>query len=116
MPTFISAHIYVYMLRGFMRKFYEVHNYVFYYRVHAVAAVKGIEGIVWAGGRGLMSKLVKPEQQGKLLLCTYLYVSIITLMFFQVLCFPFSHHWKHWLFSWPVFSGHSFIPSLSSTT
>lgn len=32
----------------------------------AVASVKGIEGITWSGARGLMSKLVKPEQQGSL--------------------------------------------------
>ena len=36
--------------------------------LYAVAAAKGIEGTIWAGGRALASKLVKPEQQGLLLI------------------------------------------------
>ena len=34
------------------------------YTFIAVASVKGVEGITWSGGRGLLSKLVRPEQQG----------------------------------------------------
>ena len=43
--------------------------YYYYYviiLVYAVAAAKGVEGIIWSSGRGLMSKLVQPEQQGTL--------------------------------------------------
>lgn len=32
--------------------------------VATVASVKGIEGIAWSGSRGLMSKVVRPEEQG----------------------------------------------------
>ena len=38
-------------------------NYSYMFHL-VVAAVKGIEGLAWTGGRGLTSKLVKSEQQG----------------------------------------------------
>lgn len=71
------------MLLGFSTKAWQI---------YAVAPVKGIEGLVWSAGRGLLSKQVKPEQQGAIFSIIASLESVVTLLAGVIwpLIFPFT--------------------------